>query len=262
MFNQREALNREKHADLKFEPNLGYRFAASEMIIPIVSGEVTAVARDYVIVFSKERPVVNALLGITEGENAYVTEKGQWRGRYKPALIRAYPFALVKTPGQEDRPPEKSNYTIIIDPEAQQLRDPDGQPLFDGDGEPTALVAKIQKVLMSLQQDAIRTERLIRQLEEHELLVERHIEVKSRDTALTGFRVVDQKALAGLAPDVLAQLRDSGALMLAYAQMMSQTNLTDSPLAWSAKADTDRSPSEKLKSLFDDDGDFGLDFLH
>lgn len=265
MFTKREALNRETHAQLRFEPNIGYRFAANLMTVPVVSGEVKEVARDYVLIFDKEQPILHALLGVEANHNAYVNEKGQWLGRYRPAYIRAYPFAVIPTPNTSVNEDGSRQYTVIIDPDAPQFQDREGEPFFDGDGKPTALVEKVQKVLMSLERDNQKTQQIIKQLDEAGLLVERHIELKGRDKGLTGFRVVDTQALAALSGEDLTKLRNTGALMIAYAQMISLTNLRDSPVAWSGTGpgtETAAAPDRKLRSLFEDDEDIDLGFLN
>ena len=262
MFTKREALNRDRHAELRFEPNIGYRFAANLMTVPVVSGEVKEVARDYVLIFDKEQPLLHALLGVEENQNAYVNDKGQWLGRYRPAYIRAYPFGVIETPNTSVKEDGTRQYTVIIDPDAPQFQEREGEAFFDVDGKPTTLIEKVQKVLMSLERDNQKTQQLIKQLDDAGLLVDRHIELKGRDKALTGFRVVDTKALGGLADADLAKLRNTGALMVAYAQMMSLSNLRDSPISWTADGNNKQPVSNKLKSLFDEDGDFDLDFLN
>jgi len=263
MFKRREALNREAHAQLRFEPNIGYRFAANLLTVPVVSGEVKEVARDYVLIFDKQKPILHALLGVEENNNAYVNDKGQWLGRYRPAYIRAYPFGVTETPGTSVNEDGSRKYTVIIDPDAPQLADREGERFFDADGKPTALVEKVQKVLMSLERDNQITQQLITQLDEAGLLVEQHIELKGRDKGLTGFRVVDTKALGALAAEDLVKLRNTGALMIAYAQMISLSNLRDSPVSWSLKDKQDAAaPSRELRSLFDDDADIDFGFLN
>ncbi|MCA1806440.1 MAG: SapC family protein, partial [Actinobacteria bacterium] len=210
MFDRREALNRETHAQLRFEPNIGYRFAANLMTVPVVSGEVKDAARDYVLIFDKEQPILHALLGVEVNQNAYVNDKGQWLGRYQPAYIRAYPFGVIQTPGTTVSEDGNRQYTVVIDPDAPQFQDREGERFFDGDGKPTALVEKVQKVLMSLERDRQMTQQLIQQLDEAGILVERHIELKGQDKGLTGFRVVDTKALGALPAEDLAKLRDTG----------------------------------------------------
>jgi hypothetical protein len=257
MFKTAEGLNPKRHAELRFEPNVGYRFAAELMVVPLVSSEAKIVARDYVIVFDKARPVPYALLGVEQGRNAHVNAKGQWLGRYRPALIRAYPFAVVPTPGQADHAEGEKNYTVVLDPEAPQFQEPGGQRLFETDGSPTPLVEKVKQVLMSLQRDAILTEQLVRQLEELELLVDRHIQVKRHGTALTGFRVIDARKLGQLQPEQLAALQASGALLLAYSQIVSLENLRDGVLT----VDPARAAATTIpdwESLFG--GDETLDF--
>lgn len=262
MFNKQQALNREHHTALRFDPNIGYSFAANLMTIPAVSGEAKTLARDYVLIFDKTAPALLVLLGVETARNAYVNDKGQWLGRYRPAYIRAYPFGVIPTPDTSQTADGTRQYTIIIDPDAPQLQAREGEAFFDADGKPTDLVEKVQKVMMSLERDRLRTAQLVAQLEEAELLVERHIQVKGSDTAITGFRVIDAEALSKLSGDALMRLRDTGALMLAYAQIFSLDNLKDSPLSWAFKKNLDKTPDRNLRSLIEDDSDLDLSFLN
>jgi hypothetical protein len=262
MFKTPEALNRERHKMLRFNSNVGYSAAANLMVIPTVAGEVLMVARDYVVVFDKTQPQALALLGVEKDRNAYVNEKGQWFGRYLPALIRSYPFSLMATPSQTPGPEGTTSFTMVIDASAPQFESSIGEKLFDDDGKPTELLEKAKQVVTSLQRDTLLTQRLVRQLADFDLLVENHIEIKKRDMAVTGFRVVDQKKLAQIAPDDLAKLRDSGALTLAYAHITSLTNLRDSPISWPSGGPVKAPVSNKLKGLFDEDGDFDFGLLN
>lgn len=262
MFKTRVALNLEAHGDLRFEPDIGYRFAANLMLVPGVASEAKVLARDYVLIFDRAQPVFHVLLGLRENHNAYVNDKGQWLGRYRPALIRAYPFTAVRAAGEAEAGTDGVRYVVMIDPDAPQFQDSEGERFFDSDGRPTALLEKVQKVLMSLENDKLLTQQLVSELDEAGLLVERHIQAKGSDLAVTGFRVIDTEALGKLSAEVLARLRDTGALMLAYAQIFSLSNLSDSPLSWSLGQDQKAAPDSKVKSLFEDDSDVDLSFLN
>ena len=261
MFKNPEPLNRSKHAQLLYDPNQSYAFAANEIRVPVLAAEMTMVARDYVVVFDAKAPVAYALLGVERDRNAYVTERGQWRGRYRPAVIRAYPFTMVAVEGDKSAPDSQQRFTVVIDRDAMHLSSMDGERLFDGMGQPTETMKRVQSVLESIQKDHFRTRQLIGQLEAHGLLASRHLTVKQSDTAITGLRVVDLDAMAKLAPATLAELRASGALELAYAQLLSLTNLRDSPLSWVGETDQ-KDPDRKSMSLFEEGGDIDLDFLN
>jgi len=250
-----EALDPAKHAALTYQPDVSFRFASEEVAVPLVASEITTAARDYAVVFDTAKPAAYALLGIERGHNAYVTPQGQWRGRYRPATIRAYPFT-IKAMGET--PEGKTRYAMVVDMASEHVNAPGGHALFQG-STPTALLEKIKGILTNLEKDRIRLTRLVGQLEQHGLLVARSLQVASRQLGVSGFRVVDSEALAALSPKALAELRDSGALMLAYAQILSMANLQDSPVA-TAAADPGEAP-ENLDELFDGgDDDFSFDF--
>ena len=262
MFRKPEPLNPERHAGLRYEPNIGYRFAAEEVTVPVVAVEALMAARDYILVFHKTDATVLALLAVAPKHNAHVNERGQWIGRYQPAFIRSYPFALVQPAGQAAQGAEDRRFTVVVDAEAPQFGDPEGAPLFDGDGKPTALLTKVQQSLATLYTDRERTRRLVGQLQDAGLLVERSILLKGQDRGLTGFRVIDTKALEKLEPAHLGRLRDSGALTVAFAQIMSLSNLQDGVLARSVQKTPDGAGERKVRELFDGDFDIDLDFMN
>ena len=261
MFRRPEHLSRTTHATLCYDPNQSYSFAANEIRVPVLAAEVTMVARDYVVVFDAKTPVACALLGVERDKNAYVNERGQWYGRYRPAVIRSYPFTMVPVTGDVPSPTGEQNFSIVIDADAMHLSQSEGERLFDSDGQPTAILQKVQSVLTALQKDNFRTAHLIGQLEAHGLLVSRYLTVERNKSTLSGLRVVDAEALAKLEPAALAELRTSGALEIAYAQLLSLNNLRDSPLSWGGET-AHKEPDRKSMSLFEEGGDIDLDFLN
>ena len=261
MFKKPEHLSRTTHAKLCYDPNQSYSFAANEMRVPALAAEIAMIARDYVVVFDAHEPVAYALLGIEQNKNAYVTERGQWYGRYRPAAIRSYPFTMVPLKGAEPSPTGEQTYSIVIDAEAMHLSYLHGERLFDSEGQPTAILQKVQKVLTALQKDEFRTRHLVGQLEAHGLLQARNLMIERNNSAVTGLRVVDAEAVGKLEPAALAELRTSGALEIAYAQLLSLNNLRDSPLSWGGET-AQKEPDRKSMSLFEEGGDIDLDFLN
>ncbi|MGM0693358.1 MAG: SapC family protein [Pseudomonadota bacterium] len=260
MFTRPTALDASAHRDLRFTANQPYDFARDLMLIPLVAGEATRVAREMPIVFPMGEEVPQALVGVRPGENLHVKDSGHWVGRYVPAHLRRYPFLLAEISTSEDQQSEKGRqYALQFDAAARHFERPDGQALIDSQGKPTEILQKIQKVLMSLQQERERTLELVKKLDQAGLLVERSITVVQGEDKheLGGFRILDEKALARLDAEPLAKLRDSGALALAYAHLLSLSNLKDGLIA-KAAAGADAAPD--LDEVFGSDDDFSFDF--
>jgi hypothetical protein len=120
MFRNPQVLKAQVHANLTLTPSENYRFASAEMFVPVVYSEMADVAREYPLVFLKDRALPVALTGIEDGVNAYVAEDGKWLATYVPGRIRAYHFALTEMP---EKPGE---FAIAFDSEAAQLATDDG----------------------------------------------------------------------------------------------------------------------------------------
>lgn len=269
MFLKPTNLDAEQHRDLRFASNQPYDFARELVMIPVLSGEVTRVAREMPIVFPKGQGIPQALVGVKPGENLHVKESGHWFGRYIPAHIRRYPFLLAEIPVSDAQRAETGRqYAVQFDAAARHFQRSDGHALLDDQGRPTEVLKKVQQILMALQQDEDRTAALVVQLDSAGLLTGGNIEVnpagnvasdsEDKSYALTGLRVVDEQALAGLDAQTLACLRDSGALTLVYAHLLSLTNLQDGLIA-KAKGGT-KAPLATLDEIFDRDGGFTFDF--
>lgn len=269
MFLKPTNLDAEQHRDLRFTPNQPYDFARELVMIPVLAGEITRVAREMPVVFPKSEGVPQALTGVRPGENLHVKDTGHWLGRYIPAHIRRYPFVLAEVEISDAQRAEKGRqYAVQFDAAARHFERPDGHALLDAQGKPTEVLKNVQQILMGLQKDQERTRALVAQLDAAGLLVEREIQVNptanaandTEDTshALSGLRLVDEKALARLDAETLATLRDSGALALVYAHLISLTNLQDGLIA-KAQAGTGATPAH-LDELFGSDDDFSFDF--
>ena len=148
-----------------------------------------------------------------------------------------------------------------FDAAARHFERPDGHALLDAQGQPTEVLKKVQQVLIALQKDQERTRGLVDQLDQAGLLIEQTITVTQGEHKhrLGGFRLLDAKALAGLDADALAKLRDSGALALAYAHLLSLTNLQDGLIARAYRGADPEAPAD-LDQVFGTDDDFSFDF--
>jgi hypothetical protein len=224
------ALNPAQQSDLKLLPSADWHFAANELLIPLAYSEMADAAREYPLVFLKDKPVFYALLGFEKGVNAYVADDGHWRARYIPARLRAYPIALApvkESPGK---------FAIVADADAPQLSNEakaGSEPLFINGKPSPALQARID-LLQALQKAEPATQKLVQAIRDADLLVDRAIQVKMPSAdhpALGGFQVIDEKKLYGLSDAKYNKLRKAGALPLVYAHLLSMANLRQGAIA-------------------------------
>lgn len=237
MFQTPEALSPDRHLSLKLSSAPDYRFAAQEIVCPVVAGEMWQIAREFIMVFPKQNDGLPlALMGAQAGVNAYLRDGNPptWLGRYVPAHFRRYPFIAAPAVAQEGDTNDQQCFTVCIDTSAPQLSEVSGQPLFNADGTGTALLKNVQQALLSLQQDSGITQALVKQIDGAGLLIDQALTVKPVDSdpvGLQGFRIVDQEKLRNASPELLASLIKTRALDLIYAHIGSLSNLQDGLLA-------------------------------
>jgi hypothetical protein len=234
MFKQIVALDRVIHRSLRFNPKQTHSFAAQMMVTPIVAGEANLIAREYPLLFARQPDSLPlALLGVAQGNNAYVQANGRWQARYIPAHIRRYPFMLADSAATADADGAR-NFTMMIDSAAPHFQGDQGSSLLDAAGEPTAILQQAQQVLISLQRDEVRTRKLVSEIESAGLLRERVLKAKpkkGKPFALEGLRIIDKEKFSALPAETLASLHHSGALALIYAHLLSLNNLQDGVLS-------------------------------
>lgn len=220
-----------------------YHFASQQMLVPVMASEMAQISREYAVVFSDVPATLPlALLGARRGENAYVRPSGHWAARYVPAHIRRYPFVLAAHAPTEGSNGSAERRMVMVDADAPQLVFEGGLALFESDGAPSALLKRVQEMLVMLERDSDRTLALMDQIEAAGLLVERVVELPQRQgqtLGLRGLRVIDAERLGALDPAALDALQQSGALHLVYAQLLSMSNLRDGPLVEGVAAAAD-----------------------
>lgn len=234
MFKNAVPLNRAQHQQLRFVPQASFAFAAREQAIPIVAHEAAAAAEEFVIVFAPEDGGLPLLLtGLAQdekaSENAYVDAEGRWLAGYVPAQVRRYPFALAERAPEPGEPDTQRNFTLCVVPDAPHFTAQEqGWALFADDGALSPGIEQARSQLADLQGNAERTQFLVQQLADAGLLSQRALPLvpePGRVVGVHGFRVVDMARFQELPPQALEGLRDSDALALVQAHLLSLRNL-------------------------------------
>ena len=214
-------VSREAHGQMRLRPFSSFSFVQSAPVIRIVAGELAQIAANFPIAFLDENgsPAPYAVMGLSQTENQFVSEDGQWLAQYVPAMIRRFPFMPGRTPnGQGDVA------ALMVDD--AWLSTDEGEPLFGPDeGEPSGPVARAIQLVGMIEVEAAQLGVLSKALAAHGLIEPLTVEMKlSEDglpTKLEGLSGVSEAKLLELPDAAFLELRKSGALNLAYAQLLS-----------------------------------------
>lgn len=160
-----------------------------------------------------------AILGVTQTENLFV-ENTAWRGRYMPAILRAYPFCTGRI--------DDERFAICFDAGWSGVSTSQGQALFNAEGKPSELLEGVQKQLEAFEVEVQRTQLLCRKLVELDLLRDMRIDATfgdGRKHSVDGFLTIEQERIAALSDAQALELHKSGAMGLIHAHWISMGNM-------------------------------------
>ncbi len=221
-------LDREAHRGLKLRRDVGDASAFAHINAMFVAAvEFADACREHPLVWVRagqdaqgvQQYAPVAVLGMQAGQNLCV-EGGQWRVRYVPAIIRAYPFALARL--------DSNQVAVCVDRQWPGVSADVGEPLFQADGQPTELLDAVRRQLAELDQEIERTRLAGALLMEKGLLRDMRFDATLPDgqvVTVDGFLTIDETKLAELSDaDVLALSRN-GVMGLIHAHQISLGNM-------------------------------------
>jgi SapC len=217
-------VNAARHRNTSIKTGADYGFAKSVNSVPLMTVEFEPACAEYAIVFAGEESGIMpvALLGVRDGENLYVDERGAWSAKYIPAFVRRYPFVFSSTDGLR--------FTLCLDEEFHGVNTRGlGERLFDAEGERTQYLQSVLNFLQAYQAQFEATRAFSQRLSDLNLLESMRAQFSLRSgqkITLGGFMTVNRDRLKSLSGDALARLAASGDLDLIYAHLHSQRNFT------------------------------------
>lgn len=262
------ALNRTEHRYAGLLP-VSCIHALTQSAVPLVANELPQALATMVIAFVPASEgggyQLAAIQSLRPGMNVYVHKNGRWLGGYKPAWYREHPFLLASDPN------DKQKKVVCVDEQSEFFqRDPiEGVvSLFDEDGEVSEVTRHTMKFLEKLDQARMLTNMLVSQLVEAELIVP--WELTTRTPNSEGGQVihdlyhVDEERLRELSPEMASVLLKTGAMSLAFSQLVSEHRLKGLVRLHEIHAQATRSTASTedvdLEALFADDDDDNLTF--
>lgn len=244
------AVSKERHATQFWKPYTSYAFASKDTITPLVAQELPRAAMVLPVAFVQHEDafVLAAVQGFIPGRNLLVDADGRWLATYVPAGYRGYPFALAVN--------EQGEQVLSIREDEGVLSSTEGERFFGDDGQPSKRVQGVLDFLSQFAANRTFTQRVCALLEKHELIQPWPINVKAgeREKAVQGLFRIDEAALNALPGEAYLELREAGALPLAFCQLLSMQHL--SKLAELGKTLANQQTTVPAA------GDLDLEFLH
>ena len=228
------AVTADRHRALRWRRQIDFSFAHQEILAPLGPQELAVAAHHGPIAFVLAGapsvpasaatpppplpPVAVAVFGFMAGHNLSVSDDGRWQGGYLPAAYLAQPFTLLR---QADR------HVLCVDENSALLHPSEGEPLFDGDDQPAPALREVTAQLARMERERAVLSNACARLREHGLLQPWPIRLRTGqgEQPVESLYRVDEAALNALSPAALKAVQESGALTLAYAQLMSQQHM-------------------------------------
>jgi hypothetical protein len=217
-----QLITKEQHAKLFWQPTAGFPHAASSMLAGLVAEEMMVAQKSLVIAFMQHEdkyfPV--ALLGLTQGNNAYLNAQHQWQANtYIPAVFRSYPFHVVFN--------EEQQAMLCIDTKSGMINEQQGEQFFTEAGEATEKLQQILAILTRIEHNKQLTQTAMQALAQADVIEVWPLTIKT-DTGeqkLEGLYKINEQRLMQLTGESLEKLMQTGAMMIAYAHFFSLQNL-------------------------------------
>lgn len=254
-------VSRSTHGSRRWRRLSNYLFAARDAIAPVVAAEAAAAAIALPMGFVKvgEEVRLVALLGLAPGRNLFVAPDGRWIGNYIPACFRTYPFRFAQAP-------QGQPVLCVVDDKDFMTDGPDGEPFFEGEEgtTPAPAIRQVMEVLQKISASATVTLAAGAALARHGLIVPWPLTAPGAEggQALEGICRVDEAALNRLPAAALVELRDCGALALAYTQLLSQQNATVLGTLADAHRKLEAARTAAAQQIVTPTGELDLEFLN
>ena len=256
------AVSKTRHHNAGWMPYSEYHFTSSDTTCPLLAAEVAHAVTCFPIAFIKHNDNYQlvVLQSLQPNINLYVNKQGQWLAPYMPSWYRSHPLRLLQN--------NTGEYLLCVDEDSSsfQINSTGEQRLFDAQGNYTSSLSKVLEFLQQCHNNRMLTETLVNQIAEAELIIPWPLQLetgKGQPTPVNGVYQIDEHALRTLPGSQLAVLSQSGALAVAYAQLLSIPRLQDFSRRYRQRVEdqTQEASGEiNLDNLFGDQGDSKFSF--
>jgi hypothetical protein len=226
-YNDLTPISNQVHGDWKLRSIEGAKFLTGAHAVPLLVEEFIQASRFYPIVFSLgDTPVPLALMGLNEGVNVIVDERGMFPDDfYVPAYVRRYPFLLARLR------PDTDDLSLCVDTTSDVIGQfDDGEAIFDGD-QPSERTKAILQFCEQVEQASALTNAFFIDIKEQKLLTDGEFSAQpngaSQPYIYRGFQIISEDAVKNLRGDVARKWLQNGLMPLIYAHLFSLQRMAD-----------------------------------
>ncbi|MBA2673515.1 MAG: SapC family protein [Ramlibacter sp.] len=194
------------------------KYAAPTAAAALVAAELPQAMHAFPLVFLPQGDgfMPAALLGLRPQENLFVSSEGRWLAGYVPAALRAHPFAFVQaSDGQR---------VLCIDEDSGLIaQGAEGEAFFAPDGQPAKALMDVLEALRLMDGGRPLLEKSCAELKAQGLIQtwDLHWRSAEGEQKVNGIFKIDEAAMQKVSDEDFLKLRHSGALPLAYCQLLS-----------------------------------------
>ncbi len=217
-----QVISHSNYATKRWMRYTNYNFAAADALSPLVVQELPKAMLSMPIGFilaedGTYKPV--SIQGLEPGKNLFVALDGRWVGGYIPVAYRCYPFVIANT--------EDGQQVLCYNEDSGLLSDTEGELFFGEDEQPSKATIEVLNVLSQVVVNRVVTEKACAVLQKHNLIQPWLIKLQTPNGEKTveGLFRMDEAAMNKLSAEAFLELRDTGALTLAYCQLLSMQHL-------------------------------------
>jgi hypothetical protein len=249
-------ITKQTHTNKSWTRFSTYTFAAKDNLAFLAGAEIAKAVSDMPMAFLKQQDCfyLVAVLSLTPDTNLFVAPNGRWLGKYIPSVFRSYPFLLAKVKGHD-------NPVLCVDEDSGLVHNDQtaGELFFDDNDEVSKPVKEILDFLNQVEQNRAATNVAVAALEEAGVLADWLLKIKDgeQEKPVTGLYRIDEAGLNALEDEAFLKIRKAGALLIAYAQLMSMGNMQN--LAQLAKAQEQMKQAQTKQKNLDIQPVFGDD---
>lgn len=211
------------HAQKYWRRQIEFSFAREDVVCPLAGHEMPRALMGLPTGFIKVEDNFHlvALQGLQPRLNLLVGAKGAWQSNYLPERYRHHPFVVADSDtGEKVLCADEESGLITTEP--GENREP-----FYVDDEVNPRLREILNKLVQHSEQLKNTTTNCELLAAHKLIVNWDIKLDRNkpDNLVRGLYCIDEKALNAIDLESLGRLRDSGALLMAYCQLLSMQHL-------------------------------------
>lgn len=201
----------------------GFSFARGHNAIPVLAAELAQLVSMLPVGFVKSRDkyLMVAVTSLHQNANYFVAPDGRWLGHYTPVELRCYPFRLLPQKDSDEG-------VLCIDTESGLIKKGGkGNAFFDKDENPSEALGNVLNFLSEVERNRQGTQAVVDVLVDLGLIQPWPLQLNTPDgeQPVKGLYRVDEQAMNALSDADWKKLRQSGAIPLAYSQIISMHQL-------------------------------------